>query len=98
MNDSNGYIKLNNNILNKKFLLSVDNQYFENMGGDILRGNVEAEIVCDNIVNDAYHFSICSNGTVFTPCDKYVIFDVDPQFHIIETNVARSKNCAIRTD
>ena len=69
MNDSNGYIKLNNNILNKKFLLSVDDQYFKNMGGDILRGNVDAEIVCDNIINDAYHFSICSNGTVFTPCD-----------------------------
>ncbi len=69
MNDSNGYIKLNNNILNKNLFLSVDDQFFQFMGGDILKGNINAEILCDNIVNDTFHFIICSNGTVFTPCD-----------------------------
>ena len=69
MNSKICNINLNSSILNKNFCVEVDDDFFANAGGDIKRGYVKAEVICDRINNDSFHFNIHSVGNVFTPCD-----------------------------
>ena len=64
-------LNLNNRIhVGQFFSLTLDDDFFKMIGSDILRGNVNAEYVCDKIVDDSFHFVIHSVGNVFTLCDR----------------------------
>lgn len=66
-----GLIDLNDAaILGKTFQVEIDDDFFSQCNGLITKGKVEAEVVCDKINADRFHFEFHSFGVVSTPCDR----------------------------
>jgi uncharacterized metal-binding protein YceD (DUF177 family) len=62
-------IELNNSIINKCFHVEINDDIFLKYKGDIVDGDIKAEVICHNIVNESFHFNIKACGKVFTSCD-----------------------------
>ena len=66
-----GLIDLNDAaILGKTFQVEIDDDFFSQYNGLITKGKVEAEVVCDKINANRFHFEFHSFGVVSTPCDR----------------------------
>ncbi len=92
MKDKQSYINLNYSILNKKFIIRLDNDFFKNIKGIVTGGNIVSEVTCDKAVDDSFHFNVHSVGNVTTPCD-ICLDDVELRIDIKDDVLVKLGGC-----
>lgn len=71
MENQHFFIELNDrDILEKSFHVDIHDDFFQEMGGYINKGNIKAEAVCKKAEGNEFSFLIHSVGLVSTPCDR----------------------------
>jgi uncharacterized metal-binding protein YceD (DUF177 family) len=71
MENQHFFIELNDrDILEKSFTTDLNDQFFQEMGGYISKGNIKAVAVCKKAAGNDFNFMIHSVGYVSTPCDR----------------------------
>lgn len=71
MNNGHFFVNLNDRaILGKSFEFEINDSFFYEMGGEITKGHIKANVRCEVATAQIFLFSVHSVGSVFTPCDR----------------------------